>query len=424
MLLVADLPLVVRFGEYVKRVQPVALFGSAGWTWSKQVFFLLYRWENTWLRRMVNLRRQPGEDFVAHIRRATGAARTLFHKYGHLSLCTQALMRMHRLAGHAYQQMSGPSSDTPLLSMAFLGACLTWRDREWWGLQQAIGTTTYLDPAMKELPWRHHKPGRQLQFEDIFVHVYGPRWKDGASQPDWNKSEFHFVNSAYEHIKAKPLEQRFVKKSAKKDSVVAVLCFKKPRTVERPIVLWRAGGGHRVEFVGDSLLVINWMRGLWEIKYQRYYSRVCEMLSWCEKLSRTSKATPPDDHLDFHRHIFGEINADADSKANLGRMSGACSWHSDFNPVDYCCLRLYFDGSYKDGACGAGFVLFASSDPGPQDDRWEMAAWMCFTVFADSITAAELEAAAAAHAFVVQLLCNSHEWHTFFESYKPWSYIE
>ena len=133
------------------------------------------------------------------------------------------------------------------------------------GLAASVGT--YLDPAMKELPWRHRKPGRQLQFEDILVHVYGPRWKDGASQLDWNKSELHFVNSAYELIKAKPLQQRFVKRSDKKDSAMAIPCFKKPRTVERPIALWRFGRGHRVEFVGDSMLVINWMRGLWDIKY-------------------------------------------------------------------------------------------------------------------------------------------------------------
>jgi hypothetical protein len=36
---------------------------------------------------------------------------------------------------------------------------------------------------------------------------------------------------------------------------------------------------------------------------------------------------PPPDNTDLHRHTFRELNADADSKANLGRTDGRVSWY-------------------------------------------------------------------------------------------------
>ena len=127
-----------------------------------------------------------------------------------------------------------------------------------------------------------------------------------------------------------------------------------------------------------------------------------------------------EDH--FGRYVFRELNTEADAKANLGRSSGACNWRQPGSVHTNSYLRLYFDGSYKDGSCGAGFVVFASESPGVQDDSWQMVAWMCFPVEADSITAAELEAAAAAHAFVSRYLDSPTLWSSFFNDYCPWSY--
>ena len=86
------------------------------------------------------------------------------------------------------------------------------------------------------------------------------------------------------------------------------------------------------------------------------------------------------------------------------------------------CVRVFFDGSLKDSCCGSAFVAFASSDPGLSDSGWEVVAWMCFKVVASSITAAELEALAAAQAFVIAFLDGPEATHSFFEQYVPWSY--
>ena len=130
----------------------------------------------------------------------------------------------------------------------------------------------------------------------------------------------------------------------------------------------------------------------------------------------------PQDHLDFHRHVYRELNGDADAKANLGRTSGRSYWHRAGSFYSMPCLRIYFDGSLKDGICGSGFVAFASSQPGLDDSNWAIVAWMCLRVEANSITAAELEALAAAHAFVSACLSGPDSLAIFFEQYVPWSY--
>ena len=121
--------------------------------------------------------------------------------------------------------------------------------------------------------------------------------------------------------------------------------------------------------------------------------------------------------------MFRELNADADAKANLGRTTGRASCHRAGGVGVMTCLRIFFDGSLKDGKCGSGFVVFASSDPGPLDSNWTMVAWMCFGVAANSITAAELEALAGAQAFVTAYLEGPETLRTFFEHYLPWSYV-
>ena len=41
-----------RFDEFCLRVQPIALYGAAGWTWSRSLYNELLRWENSFLRRI------------------------------------------------------------------------------------------------------------------------------------------------------------------------------------------------------------------------------------------------------------------------------------------------------------------------------------------------------------------------------------
>ena len=50
-----------RFSEYVKRVQPVVLYGDGSWTWCRRTLNRLIAWENNHLRRIVGARHQRDE---------------------------------------------------------------------------------------------------------------------------------------------------------------------------------------------------------------------------------------------------------------------------------------------------------------------------------------------------------------------------
>ena len=112
---------------------------------------------------------------------------------------------------------------------------------------------------------------------------------------------------------------------------------------------------------------------------------------------------PPLDHVDFHRHMYRELNTEADARANLGRKSGRSYWCAPLNCAPEC-MRLYSDRSFKDGQCGEGWVAYGANDPGLNDDAWTIFAWMCFSVEGHSITCAEVEAYAAAQALVATCL--------------------
>ena len=71
-------------------------------------------------------------------------------------------------------------------------------------------------------------------------------------------------------------------------------------------------------------------------------------------------------------------------------------------PPQYC--RVFFDGSWLEPHCGSGWVCYGTDNPGPADDSWKLVAWMSFPAQGSSVTAAELEALAAAKAFVAVLL--------------------
>eukprot|EP00973_Karenia_brevis_P017060 2341521-Karenia_brevis.AAC.1 len=155
--------------EYAKRVQPIALYGAGCWIWCKQLFGILYRWENAMLRRIMNVKRKTDEPFAKFIRRSTTDARAFFHKQGFDSLPTLALKAMHREAGKACQALhcfraSHGHVSQPKISTCFPGACMYWRDNCWWEFLQTVGQEH--DPSNISFDWRHSKSGRRLQWED------------------------------------------------------------------------------------------------------------------------------------------------------------------------------------------------------------------------------------------------------------------
>ncbi len=296
-----------------------------------------------------------------------------------------------------------------------------WRDQEWWHLQQAIGQ--HIDPTSSELQWRHARPGRNLQWEDVLVEIFGDRWKQNAAHAQWKGTCDQFIGKGYGILGARPLETRFGR--ARRTAATEEPRRKKARTcVEKVRLQWGPipAGACRIEFLGDSLLVINWMRGIWKVNFASYSKRVSMLQQRLEQSCRNSLLAPSCDYMDFHRHIFRELNTVADSKASHGRKHGSSWWILPIRerPTH---LRIYFDGSFKDDYCGSGWAAYRSADPGlDDDDAWELFAWMAFPIIGKSVTAAELEAYAAACGFAMALIANPMRSQQFFENLQPWSY--
>ena len=429
-----SLSLKLRLEEFARRVQPVVLFGAGAWTWSAQLCRKLARWENACLRRMVRCRRRPEEDFVTHIKRATNSSRLVFHRYGFESLATRSLKAIHSLAGNAMSDLVADRAVQPYAvqsysmhqlvhvlvrvdqpSLCFLPCVMFWRDRDWWGLSQAVGAT--LDPTGAYLAWRHESPGKRLQWEDIFVTIYGTQWKELAGQNDWGKKLGAFIASAYRAVSCPHYER--------KHSTPAMVTSagppeKKARTVERIAICWLpvAGAACRLEFVGDSSLIIHWCAGEWLIKHRTYLNRVVGMHAALEQTSRyRMMLLPPNDEMNIHRHVYRELSQEADRLANLGHEGR--KWHLDGELLHRPLLRFYFDGSLTSRSCSGGWLLVGSSCPGPGDNDWRLIASMCFPVVAGSITAAELEAAASAHLFLQEMLRGYDAARRFFETWQP-----
>ena len=70
-----ELSLHIRFKEFAKRVQLVALYGFGSWIWSRSRYNDLVRLETVHLRRISCFRRMPEEDFIHCIKRVAHKAR-------------------------------------------------------------------------------------------------------------------------------------------------------------------------------------------------------------------------------------------------------------------------------------------------------------------------------------------------------------
>ena len=94
----------------------------------------------------------------------------------------------------------------------------------------------------------------------------------------------------------------------------------RPRLVFREPVKWTADSDHRrLEILGDSKLVISWLNGQSKCLYRAYNARVQIMHKMVEELGEAHDFRPRLDSADRGRHVYGELNTDADALANQHR---------------------------------------------------------------------------------------------------------
>ena len=419
-----SLSLTKRMEEFSCRVHAAALYASGAWTWSRSLYNELYRWENSFLRRITSFRRQPGEDFVHHITRATRRSRQVFHQTGNLSLASKVLDSLHRIAGTSFARLScettlkdgnehdvvqyneivdtviSPSLLVFMPSQCFLPACILFCDHQWWTCRQAVGTA--VDPTQLDMQWRHKQPGLRLGWETVFLKVLGGSWKNRAADCTWQQRRGEFRDGAYKYLNMKPLEVRFCPQRKARTGSPPSENRKRAREVSWIPQDWGDNGRRRLEIVGDSMLIISWINGTWKCRYRIYDARVNLMHTLLERGACSHNLRPRHRTADWARHIFRELNGYADVLANRHSYT---SWFNGA-PPEHSRFRLFFDGSVTNVAAGGGWALYGTNSAAYDvEDEWYLIAELSFPMPRHStITVCELEACVWGVAFFTALL--------------------
>ena len=143
-----------------------ANFGSSTWHLTKCLLTDLKRWELQWLRKAHRLRRRPGEGAMAHNSRTSRRICEWMGKSGRLMLHHRVLRAVFL---HAWRQKTVPHQ-------GFRQHCHSldvFRDRAWWENVRAgpwrLRSASYLTQSTS---------GHPAEWEDVFVAVYGLRWRE------------------------------------------------------------------------------------------------------------------------------------------------------------------------------------------------------------------------------------------------------
>ena len=114
------------------------------------------------------------------------------------------------------------------------------------------------DPANTN-SWRHHRSGRRMAWEDVFVRCVGAEWKVKAARKSWHEEATSFVHKVYNDLGVVAPEVKWRPKensSAARKEEGGVPPSKRRRVVFKEPQGWgdRLPGLTRLEVVGDSAL--------------------------------------------------------------------------------------------------------------------------------------------------------------------------
>ena len=182
------------------------------------------------------------------------------------------------------------------------------------------------------------------------------------------------------------------------------------------------GISYRLEVLGDSLLIISWCLGLWRAGFHTYANKVCQLQALIEKMVNQQGLSTRCKTGEMFRHIYRELNSEADALAGRAENSGALLTNAP--PPRF--LRLMFDGSRTSSKAGGGWILYGAPEIlRDEPNEWKVLAWQSFVFPARvSITAAELEAVFAGVTFLHSYLQGPEAANRHFSQWHPYNYVE
>ena len=148
---------------------------------------------------------------------------------------------------------------------------------------------------------------------------------------------------------------------------------KRPRDDSDPWSVARCPDEHRrLEILGDSEVVINWMNGAWEVKGEGHTVPVRGVVDQLVRWYLGGTFRPRTDETDWCRHIFREQNEAADTHANWlmdnGDSGPGAQWeapdlHEKLQKTRH--ILMSFDGARRESGLGAAaWILWLRDETG------------------------------------------------------------
>ena len=223
-------------------------------------------------------------------------------EYGVPSLIEKYLHNLHRFAATV-----GASHAQRL--PIFIADAITWRDTNWWRQRQRDGHRERADAGR----WRHASDWRGLhrKWDSPLVYHYGQHWLHRASAKDWSSTRPAFIESAFAMIGC----QRSLKEQ--REPPEPEHARKRARVVIDPPVQWEKSVNQAVpiEILGDSAVVVAWINGTAQVDTWRFIPAVSNIMEILHTSWTTEHIVPRLRHLPWCRHVYRELNKDADAMA-------------------------------------------------------------------------------------------------------------
>jgi len=226
-----------------------------------------------------------------------------------------------------------------------------------------------------------------------------------AISSGWQDNKAKLIDGSYSMLGMQRLEQRFGKHKLHDQDAQSQVVRKAPRLVDWEPQPWTLDDGHhRLEVCGDSRVVINWLNGIWPVKFLPYLRRVQGLHRQLHEMVACGDVRPRQDSADFCRHVFRELNGQADALANRH----CNTWHLDVYDKPATCIRAFFDGSVRRGKSAFGWIVLACPSGDADMELWRTVASKSGSLpDGATITAAELEGSLSLLSFL----------HSYYQSY-------
>ena len=392
----------VRLQELTRRVIPVALFGSGAWVWSRALVLRVRAWERSLLRRVVGIKRKPGELFVDFVKRSTRVSERLSVQHGYRHCLCVLAWNIHSLAGRILQI---PGDAPPTLKLA--AATVETRHMLQWEFSRALAQIA--SGSNTPDSFRHAGRGRpRFLWENNFVRVFGADWQSLARMGTWKSTFGTFKDKLFRefgihHPVKKPLRNAMPDVIRQRDD---------PEPLRIP---WSIAhdGCVRVLFGSDSKVVAKWCAGEWMPKYKVYSEVVNSVHNLFAAHLRTTPLArgaptlrPPAYFWNFWAHQYREYNILADNLAKQAALGiTSLRWHSHVPNARY--LWAQMDGSLSPDGAGSSAAMWAATDlPSPSwvGAEWELVAEASLQIRAETVVQTELVAALLALCLVMHFL--------------------